>query len=94
MRWSDLHPIESGKSLLAGYYESLLGCLLGKPAGWLLGVLNGMLLLQRKRGSVVWKGWWCGVNMPFECWRVPQSLEKGGNAFQHVASADHNLYHK
>jgi hypothetical protein len=32
--------------------------------------------------------------LPFECWRVPQSLEKGGNAFQRVASADHNLNHK
>ena len=79
---------------MAGYLESLLSCLMGKPVGWLLGVLNGMLLLQRKRGSVVRKGWWCGVNMPVECWRVPQSLEKGGNAFHCVASADHNLYHK
>jgi hypothetical protein len=65
----------------------------GKSVGWLLGVLNGMLLLQRKHGSVGLKQRWCGVN-PFECWRVPQSLEKGGNAFRHVASVDHNLYHK
>jgi hypothetical protein len=32
--------------------------------------------------------------LPFECWRVPQSLEKGGYAFQCVASADNNINHK
>jgi hypothetical protein len=35
-----------------------------------------------------------GVAALGECWRVPQSLEKGGNAFQRVASADNNLNHK
>ncbi len=34
------------EELVGWVLESLLGCLLGKPVGWLLGVLNGMLLLH------------------------------------------------
>ncbi len=49
--------------LLAGYWESLLGCLLGKPVGWLLAELNGMLLLQQRHGSIGQKQRWCGVNI-------------------------------
>jgi hypothetical protein len=48
---------------------------------------GGVAALGRRGGGVV-------STLPFECWRVPQSLENGGNAFQHVASADNNLNHK
>jgi hypothetical protein len=48
---------------LTGYWESSLGCLLGKPVDWLLGELNSMLLLQWRHGSIGRKRWWCGANI-------------------------------
>ncbi len=48
---------------------------------------GGVAALGRRGGGEV-------SILPFECWRVPQSLEKGGNAFQCVASSDNNLNHK
>jgi hypothetical protein len=48
---------------------------------------GGVAALGGSGGGVV-------STLPFECWRVPQFLEKGGNAFQHIVSADNNLNHK